>query len=107
MMRIHGLFLPVLQADLNRWIQAWNHHSMATGLGSRRQSPIQLWTLQPHENPSIGELDRYGIDWGQAASEVDCSHEGVEVPSTSPYVPSVIPETLLEAEAMFRAAVAV
>ena len=39
---LHYVFLPRLQAQLQKWRRAWNRHSIRTANG---QSPQQLWSI--------------------------------------------------------------
>ncbi|KAA0712497.1 hypothetical protein E1301_Tti021508 [Triplophysa tibetana] len=79
---VHYTFLPRLQADLDTFAEAWNHHPLSTE-GNR--SPEQLWQIglmqtnidQLDSNEDIEEAD---LDWDVAASYEACEDLGVVVP---------------------------
>ncbi|KAA0710510.1 hypothetical protein E1301_Tti012592 [Triplophysa tibetana] len=70
---VHYTFLPRLQADLDTFAEAWNHHPLSTE-GNR--SPEQLWQIGLMQT-NIEEAD---LDWDVAASYEACEDLGVVVP---------------------------
>ncbi|XP_067249285.1 uncharacterized protein [Chanodichthys erythropterus] len=79
---VHYTFLPRLQADLDTFSEAWNHHPLSSE-GNR--SPEQLWQIgMMHTNNDRSEryedIEEPDLDWDVAATYDACEDLGVVVP---------------------------
>ncbi|KZT31146.1 hypothetical protein SISSUDRAFT_995483, partial [Sistotremastrum suecicum HHB10207 ss-3] len=71
---LHSLFLPVINAELQFFAEAWNEHKIDSKTGPRR-SPWDMWVfdmlvlgvrgnpLESDQPLTSEELEVYGIDW--------------------------------------------
>ncbi|CAB4014670.1 Hypothetical predicted protein [Paramuricea clavata] len=87
---LHLVLLPIINKHIVCWQNGWIHHPIRT---ERNKTPMQLWIQGLNAISATGstianevfqggeDYDNYGIDWDQAAGEVE--PDLVEVPETT------------------------
>ena len=77
---LHFVFLPRINASLDIFTRAWNHHALSTEGGT---SPLQLYTaglLTTSDETVLDSPEEYGIDTDELTEDDDVSI--VDVPQT-------------------------
>lgn len=80
---LHYLFLPRINADLDQFREAWNHHKLSS---ERNATPVQLMLLHSQEDGLLQvDEDEYGVDGDPGvADEGDDAVAVVVIPPTNP-----------------------
>jgi hypothetical protein len=89
------LFLPALNYDIQRWVNAWNNHGMQLPGNERNgQSPRAQWFFGMYHNgprgldtlESVDNPDEYGVDWEASRDRRVQQHlqENNPFPDTTP-----------------------